>query len=250
MSAPRTARERIRAELTREIKEAARSRLAAEGAAGLSLRAVARDLGMASSALYRYFPCRDDLLTAMIVDAYADLGAAAEAANAACPAHDVRGRWFAACRAVRQWALTHPHEYALVYGTPVPGYRAPRDTVEPATRAMRVLAAIVGDAWEGGVLESGVGSPALPEPVRADAARVAEALMPGVPGDAVVRVLVALTQLFGSISLELFGQFEGAVEARDAFFDQCTGLMAGFVGLGTTARLERHGRRGAKARSA
>ena len=250
MSASRTARERIRAELTREIKEAARCRLAAEGTAGLSLRAVARDLGMASSALYRYFPSRDDLLTAMIVDAYADLGSAAEAGNAACPGHDVRDRWFAACRAVRQWALAHPHEYALVYGTPVPGYQAPRDTVEPATRAMRVLAGIVGDAWEHGALDSSVARPPPPEPVRADAARVAEALMPGVPEEAVIRALVALTQLFGSISLELFGQLEGAVEARDAFFDHCIGLMAEFVGLGTTARLERHGQRGGKARSA
>src|SRR5579862_6917052 len=78
-----TARERARAELTREIKEEARRQLAAVGANGLSLRAVARELGMVSSALYRYYPSRDDLLTALIIDAYNALGAAAEGAIAA-----------------------------------------------------------------------------------------------------------------------------------------------------------------------
>jgi AcrR family transcriptional regulator len=250
MSASRTARDRVRAELTREIKEAARSRLADDGAAGLSLRAVARDLGMASSALYRYFPSRDDLLTALIVDAYAALGSTAEAANDACAREDLRGRWFSTCRALRLWALAHPHEYALVYGTPVPGYRAPRDTVEPAGRAMRVLTGILADAWAAGRLGPGVAGPPIPDPVRADAARVGEALMPGVPEDAVMRGVVALTQLFGAISLELFGQLEGAVDARDAFFDHNTALMADFVGLAATSTLDRHGQRGARARSA
>src|SRR6202046_3771698 len=92
-SASRTARERARAELTREIKQEARRQLAASGAQGLSLRAVARELGMVSSALYRYFPSRDELLTALIIDAYDALGEAAEAADSGVvPAADVRGR--------------------------------------------------------------------------------------------------------------------------------------------------------------
>src|ERR1700743_252717 len=97
-AAPRaaTARERARAELTREIKEEARRQLASSGAGGLSLRAVARELGMVSSALYRYFPSRDDLLTALIIEAYDALGAAAEKAAADVPRTDVRGRWVAA----------------------------------------------------------------------------------------------------------------------------------------------------------
>src|SRR5947207_15382093 len=116
MNASRTARERVRAELTREITETARRHLATEGAAGLSLRAVARDLGMVSSAIYRYFPSRDDLLTALIIDGYNAVGAAVEAAEGAVPRLDFPGRWFATCRALRAWALAHPHEYALVYG--------------------------------------------------------------------------------------------------------------------------------------
>src|SRR6266513_6295606 len=101
MNAGRTARERVRAELIREITEIARRQLATEGAAGLSLRAVAREMGMVSSAVYRYFPSRDDLLTALIIDGYNALGAAAEKADGASSRGDHAGRWLAACRAVR-----------------------------------------------------------------------------------------------------------------------------------------------------
>src|ERR1700756_3465061 len=117
MPAP-SIRARIRAEMIDEIKAVARRHLAAEGA-NLSLRAVARDMGMVSSALYRYFASRDDLLTALILDAYNALGAAVEAADAAIKDRlQLRGRWLAAVGAVRDWALANPAEYALIYGSP------------------------------------------------------------------------------------------------------------------------------------
>ena len=108
-----TLRERARAELSREIKEEARRQLAASGADGLSLRAVAKELGMVSSALYRYYPSRDDLLTVLIIDAYDAVGAAAEGAvaagqAAAGPSVPARARWIAACHAVRDWARGQP----------------------------------------------------------------------------------------------------------------------------------------------
>ena len=128
MSSTHGARARARIEVTAAIKEEARRQLAKEGATKLSLRAVARELGMASSALYRYFPSRDDLLTALIIDSYESLGEAAEAArDAAADAGPVR-RWTVLCEGGRTWALTHPHEYALIYGTPVPeGFRYTSD---------------------------------------------------------------------------------------------------------------------------
>ena len=101
VAAPRTARQRVRIELTGEIKEAARRRLASDGAPALSLRAVARDVGMVSSAVYRYFPSRDALLTALIVDAYDGLGEAAERAEKAVRRADFAGRWRAICTGVR-----------------------------------------------------------------------------------------------------------------------------------------------------
>jgi len=124
-SAPRTARERARAEITAEILDAARGYLATDGAPALSLRAIARDLGMASSALYRYFKSRDELLTRLIIDAYDSLGAAAEASEVTMDRNDLAGRFTVICEAVRAWALAHPNEYALIYGSPVPGYVAP-----------------------------------------------------------------------------------------------------------------------------
>src|ERR1700733_15097276 len=156
-NAPRTARERARAELPREIKEGARRQLAAAGADGISLRAVARGLGMASSALYRYFPSRDDLLTALIIDAYNAVGEAAEQAIADQKPDETwgRDRWLAACHAVRGWALAHPHEYALIYGSPVPGYRAPEATIGPAARVPLAFADVVAVATAAGDMPAG-----------------------------------------------------------------------------------------------
>jgi AcrR family transcriptional regulator len=227
-SASQTARERARAELTREIKEEARRQLAVHGAQGLSLRAVARELGMVSSALYRYFPSRDELLTALIIEAYDALGAAAEAASAGPAPADVRGRWRAACHAVRDWALAHPHEYALIYGSPVPGYRAPRATIAPAIRVARVI---------GGLLtHADPPSPpgALPPKLAGQAATVAAAIAPEAPGTVITRGLIALTQLFGMISFELFGQFVGSLDPADAFFGYAVDQMADFIGVGAS----------------
>ena len=142
---PRTARERARAEITGEILATAREHLARDGAAALSLRAIARDLGMVSSAVYRYVPNRDALLTMLIIDAYDTVGAQVEQAAAACPRADYLGRFLATCRALRAWALANPHEYALIYGSPVPGYAAPVDTIAPASRVPIVLLSILFD---------------------------------------------------------------------------------------------------------
>ena len=232
-SASRTARERARAELTREIKQEARRQLAAHGAQGLSLRAVARELGMVSSALYRYFPSRDELLTALIIDAYDALGDAAEAADAGRPAADIRGRWAATCHAVRNWALAHPHEYALIYGSPVPGYQAPQATVVPAARIARVAGGLVADAWREARVAGGGAAPLTPLPpeLAEQAAVVADAIAPGLPGAVIARLLIAWTQLFGMISFELFGQFVGSADPADAFFGYAVEQMADFIGL-------------------
>jgi AcrR family transcriptional regulator len=231
-SASRTARERARAELTREITEEARRQLAASGAQGLSLRSVARELGMVSSALYRYFRSRDELLTALIIDAYDALGAAAEAASDALPTADTRGRWRASCTAIRDWALANPHEYALIYGSPVPGYQAPRTTVASAVRVVRVMGGILADA---GPAAGHAGARRPGEPLPPDLARqvtiVAETIAPGVDDSVLTRALIAWTQLFGMISFELFGQFVGSLEPADPFFGYTVERMADYIGL-------------------
>ncbi|MEU3458893.1 TetR/AcrR family transcriptional regulator [Streptomyces sp. NPDC006733] len=230
MSVIRGARERARIEVTAAIKEEARRQLAAEGAARLSLRAVARELGMVSSALYRYFPSRDDLLTALIIDAYDAMGAEAEAALARTAAEDPHARWLAVCRSVRAWALEHPHEYALIYGSPVPGYSAPLDTVGPASRFPLTLVAVVRQAHAAGTLGPPPGSP-LAAPVRADAARLAAELAPELPIPVIAALVGSWAQLFGLLNFELFGQFNRVLEARGEFYDQAVGALAAQVGL-------------------
>ena len=223
-----TARERVRAELTAEITDAARRQLAEVGAAGLSLRAVARELNMASSAVYRYFPSRDELLTRLIIDGYDDLGAAAEAADDrdAPPLE----RWVAVCRAVRGWALAHPHEYALLYGSPVPGYRAPRDTVPAASRVGIVLGRILGEAARAGLLPAAGGErdAAL---VSDDAVAVLGGEHPALDDAVRLRALLAWSSLYGTISFELFGHFVGSVTDSDRWFDRATTELARMVGL-------------------
>ncbi|MFH7597571.1 TetR/AcrR family transcriptional regulator [Streptomyces racemochromogenes] len=229
MSTVRGARERARIEVTAAIKDEARRRLADEGAAKLSLRAVARELGMVSSALYRYFPSRDELLTALIIDAYDSVGAAAEAAGAAALAAGAppRARWTAVCQAFRAWALAHPHEYALIYGSPVPGYNAPQETVVPASRVANVLIAIVRSAHEG----RGLALPPLPAVLRAEAERMTADFGLGLPPEVTAALVAAWAQLAGLVSFELFGQFQNVVEERDAFFAHAADQLAHTVGL-------------------
>ncbi|MFB7461991.1 TetR/AcrR family transcriptional regulator [Streptomyces sp. NPDC056224] len=229
MNTVRGARERARNEVTAAIKDEARRQLAAEGAAKLSLRAVARELGMVSSALYRYFPSRDELLTALIVDAYDSVGAAAEGADARALAagRPPRARWIAVCEAVRTWALEHPHEYALIYGSPVPGYSAPLDTVGPASRVGNAFIAILRAAHEG----RGLALPPLPAALRPEADRMTADFAEGLPPEVTAALVAAWAQLVGLVSFELFGQFNRVVEDRAVFFAHAAGQLAHGVGL-------------------
>ncbi|MFD0313347.1 TetR/AcrR family transcriptional regulator [Streptomyces flavalbus] len=227
MSTAHGVRARARIEVTAAIKDAAREQLAADGAAKLSLRAVARELGMASSALYRYFPSRDDLLTELIIDAYNSLGEAAEIAHAeVADAGPVR-RWTRVCEAVRAWALAHPHEYALIYGSPVPGYSAPQTTVPAAARVGLLLIGVLRDAHQ----THGVTPPPLAAALRAEAERMTADLAPDLPPEAVAALVAAWAQLYGLVGFEVFGQFHRVVEDREPFFRQAVGQLARGVGL-------------------
>jgi AcrR family transcriptional regulator len=217
--------------VTREIREEARRQLAVTGASGLSLRAVARELGMASSALYRYFPSRDDLLTALILDAYSALADEVEQARAQRSADDDLGRWRAVCHAVRAWALAHPHEYALIYGSPVPGYTAPTATVAPASRISLALLHVVRDAWTAGRLKAPGDSPPPPA-LAAELDHLAGAAdLADLPASVVVHTLAGLTQLFGWVSFELFGQFAGAFNDAGTVFAAVVDRLGEIVGL-------------------
>jgi AcrR family transcriptional regulator len=230
-----TARARARAELTDEIKAVARRHLADQGSSALSLRAVAREVGMVSSAVYRYFPSRDDLLTALIVDAYDAVASAAEDALATHARAGVATRWVKVSQAIRAWALANPHEYALIYGSPVPGYAAPQDTVDPAARVAVALLQIVVDGVAAGEISTDDDLSA-PRAVHSDLAELRALAAPGVPDAVVSRALIAWSELFGSISLEMFGHLHNVIHDYDAYFEVQMRHIADFLIAGAAGR--------------
>ncbi|GGX62593.1 TetR/AcrR family transcriptional regulator [Streptomyces fructofermentans] len=190
----RTPRERYRLQVRAEVKEHAREQIAAAGASALSLNAIARQMGMSGPALYRYFSSRDELITELVRDAYRSLAdtfvrTAGQEPDPTALAH-----------ALREWALQDPHRYFLVYGTPVPGYRAPDDVTVIATEIMAVLL----DAWTARpVPGTGTALDAHLQEHRRWAG--------GHPAPAAVlrRALAFWTRLHGVLSLELAGHFNG-----------------------------------------
>ncbi|RYV51893.1 TetR/AcrR family transcriptional regulator [Pengzhenrongella frigida] len=233
---PRTARERVRTELTDEIKAIALAQLAAGGGSALSLRGIAREMNMASSALFRYFRSRDALLTALIIDSYSALAEAAETAEARVHGGSVEDRWIAICHGVRDWAVAQPHEYTLIFGSPIPGYAAPQDTIGPASRVPLLLGSLLGDLVAGGAYDPAT-HPEPPAAVVRALEPMRTAVAPGIPVDLLVSGLMAWTYLFGALSFELFGHRHDVVGDYPAFFDHEVRRLASVLGLaGPTGR--------------
>jgi AcrR family transcriptional regulator len=227
------ARARAHAEVRAAILATASAHVAADGAAALSLRAVSRDLDMVSSALYRYFASRDELLTALIVEAYDSLGAHTEAAIATTIDSTPADRWVGAAMAIRGWAISRPHDYALLYGTPVPGYAAPTDTVAPGSRVSLALLGIVGDAARDGRLDEP--NVALSEATRASLRALRDVIeLPHLGEATLLAALLAWTQLFGLLTFELFGQTRNLVADDELLFRDAAATMAGHIGLAPT----------------
>ncbi|MGV8977034.1 MAG: TetR/AcrR family transcriptional regulator [Cellulomonas sp.] len=236
-NSPRGARERARADVMNELLASARDRLGTDGAANLSLRAVARDLGVSSSAVYRYVESRDALLTLLIVEAYDAAGLVAEeaAAHARAAGTSPAQTWLAVARAVRAWALANPHSFELIYGTPVPGYRAPEDTVAAAVRIWAVIVSIMLEGSDDGSL-----TPAGPDfdPDGLVTAEVFAFAGMGEPGAvpietarAVVRSFTLFTSLIGGLTAELFGHLHRVSDDFPGVFDAVIATAAVGVGL-------------------
>ena len=200
-----TRRERYRDETRAEAKRIALDQLAAGGQGALSLNGIAREMGMSGPALYRYFANRDELLTALIVDAYRDVGTALTDAVTGAAAGGPDARMRALARALRAWALDQPHRYLLLFGTPFAGYHAPaaatdaaRDSIGGALLALvdieheRARPASRRTALER-QLEAG---PWVPEEFRGQ-----------VPGGVLAGAILAWSRMHGLIGLEINGQF-------------------------------------------
>jgi len=197
-------RQELREKIEAQIIELGRRHLVTEGAAGLSLRAIARDLGMVSSAVYRYVASRDDLLTLLLVDAYSELAAAVDGAAATdVPWAD---RLLAMAHAARAWAVDQPARWALLYGSPVPGYHAPRErTVGPGTRVVGALFDAVGAGLAAGEISRS--NVVVAQPLSSDFDRIREEFAFAGDDSAVARCFLVWAALVGAISLEVFGQY-------------------------------------------
>lgn len=226
-----TPRELARERTEAEILRLAREQLATSGPAELSLRAIARELGIVSSAIYRYVRNRDELLTLLVIDGYNDLGDAVDRAASAVDDEDHLGRLMALGQAVRTWALAEPARYALLYGTPVPGYDAPGErTIEPGTRVIVALARIADDAWAAGALRTA--GPELPEPVLGDFEQIRQEFNLAAPAEILARTTLVWPALFGCVTFEVFGQYGTDTFTDDAvLFELQLRQLADLLGL-------------------
>jgi AcrR family transcriptional regulator len=229
MAGPHTARARARVQTLADIRRVALEQLAAEGSAGLSLRAVARELGVVPSGLYRYVASRDELVTTLVLDAYADLADTVRGATSRGPRRRHHARWVAGAVAVRTWARAQPARFQLLYGSPVPGYTAPAETVEPATAVVVAVLAPVVDA-----VATGSGDVDGPPP-GGTLGRQLEAVAAGlgidVPPGLLSRAVAAWSEVIGLVVLELGGHFVGGFEPADALFDAAVRDQAARLGL-------------------
>ena len=220
-----------RAETTATIIRLARQQIEERGAANISLREIARDLGMASSAVYRYFESRDQLLTVLIVETYDQLGAAVESADAGCRRDDLPGRWNAIAMAIRAWALDHRSDYGLVFGTPVPGYSAPEDTVVPALRYTNVLVRLLADAHAAGHRTT-LHAPATKGLTR-EYRHVRRSIGLEVPDSMLLAGLAAWSSISGAISLEIFGHVDTVFASPGVHYSALVDMLGRqLMGLG------------------
>ena len=209
-----TRRERLRAATIEEIKQAALDQMAEEGAGALSIRGIARAIGMSPAGLYRYFTGIDDLLTELIADAYNDLADDVFAAGnqAGTPREQLR----LAMVTYRNWCLEHPNRFLLIFGTPIPGYAAPEDgpTVLANRRLGEAFFSIGLAAWQQGDLRI---ERTHRVPTAAER-EFAAALTPGFPPEAVGAFLSTWAHFHGIITLEILHQLHWIYPDPESFY--------------------------------
>ena len=224
-----TRRERLRAATFEEIKTAALSQIAEVGGPSLSLRGVAREIGMSPAGLYRYYDGRDALLTDLIADAYNDLATAVELAIAGGgdSSHD---RFAAGMRAYRRWGLEHPNRFLLIFGTPIPGYEAPEHgpTVEGNRRMGQAFFSVGVEAWRRDEFRP----VSLGRPTTEGERSLAAKIDPAMPPELVPVMLGTWAHFHGLVTLEILHQFHWLYgdDGEALFESEMERLLAG-IGL-------------------
>jgi AcrR family transcriptional regulator len=222
-------RERLRAQTSAEIKAIALRLMAGGGPDAISLRAIAREMGMTAGAIYSYFPTRDDLVTALIGDVYTSAVSAAESARDAVPSDDPGGRILAWARSMREWALANPEGFRLIYGDPVAGYRPPDDGPGKAAglRACTGLTDLVAAAWPtAGPLQRDDRTYAWSDFDPDLVAHVRE-LFPDLPPVALALTMRVWGRMHGLMALEIYGHLRPLIhDPATVYHDEMRDLVA------------------------
>lgn len=202
-----------------QIKAAARQQMAQQGTAGISLRGIARELGITAPAIYNYFPRLDDLITALIVDAFNALADAIEAAEAAVQSEQCGPKIVASCLAYRAWAVAHPVDFQLIYGNPIPGYVAPAEiTVPLARRPFDGLFRLFLEAYQSGELAVPVEYTPVPASIAAHFASWLPTAGYNFPDALLCLLMSGWARIHGMVMLELFEHLGPVVGDTEAFF--------------------------------
>jgi len=213
-------REKIRDITREEIKDAARQLMAEKGTAGLSVRAIARQMGMTGPALYHYYASLNDLITALIEDAFSQLADTLEAAAADPALTTSAQRLTAVAHAHRQWALAHPVDFQLLYGNPIPNYTQPTDVTYPqARRSFLVRARIFAAAIENGEINLPVKYRDLPPALEGSLLDLTKVDGHDLPFPALYLSAIAWVKIYGHVMLELFHLIQPVIADTDAFFE-------------------------------
>ncbi|WP_330302064.1 MULTISPECIES: TetR/AcrR family transcriptional regulator [unclassified Streptomyces] len=212
-------RERLRAETTAEIKKVALELMASGGPDAITLRAIAREMGMTANAIYGYFATRDDLVTTLINNVYTSLADTVDAAWGAAPAQDPAAGIQAWARAFRNWALANPEGFRLIYGDPVPGYRPPEGGAAPeaARRVCTGITALAATAWPHAELRYSNSDFEWSDFDLGLLDKVRPAF-PDLPPAAVALALRIWSHLHGLVSLEIYGHLQTQALSPEKLF--------------------------------
>jgi len=228
----RSRREKIRDITREEIKSTARHLMAEKGTAGLSVRAIAREMDMTASALYHYFSSLNDLITALIEDAFIQLADTVEAASKNPDWITPAKRLTAVADAYREWALNHPIDFQLLYGNPIPGYSQPTGvTYPPARRSFLVTARVFAEAIEREEIDLPSNYRDLPPSLEQSLLDLTRVDGHDLPLPALYLAATAWAKIHGHVMLELFDLIQPVIANVDDFFQHEVRNLTQHVGL-------------------
>ncbi len=218
------------------IKQAARRQMEAHGTAGVSLRGIARELGVTAPAIYNYFPRLDDLQTALLVDSFTAFAEAMEAAAARAAGARIGAQMEAILLTYRQWALDHRLDFLLMFGNPIPGYIAPAAiTVPLARRPFMALFHLFIEAHARGELAIPPEYAGIPPAVAEHIAAWQAASGIDMPAALLCLLMTGWGRCHGLIMLEMFEHIQPLVGDAGAFYRYEIRALLRQVGLGPPA---------------